>query len=330
MPGFDDRLTRELERVARPAAPDQGALFDDVTRRRAKWRARRRAGQVALVAVVLAGTAGGYIGLQRAFEGPGQPAATPTAPPGSVAPTPSAEPSPSAEPTPEPSVGRDLGLGFTVCVIARLDGVQFQEGATGNAWTAARVIDGKCADFGYEPDADPLVIVDVDGDGVADAFTKMPCEHGCDPSPVDSTDLNGDGRNELIVNMQPFSVMSYMLFVLTDDGSLVVARAGGDGPSASGFTAGRPAVFAGGGDEGYASSVSCANWPGPGTQITQTDTYRPIDVPEKGTQVSVTTVLLVGTTFEILGSDSYELAPDVKFDGHSNTPACGFDWNPWL
>lgn len=226
-----------------------------------------------------------------------------------------------------PAAGTDLGLGFRVCVIGQMNAV-FEEGVRGHVWTASRAVDGECAALGDGTTEDPLVIADVDGDGLADAFTPMRCRYGCTPYPTDTTDLNGDARSELIVNVQPFSIMDYQVFVLTDDGRLAAASVGGDGHPANGFDPGRPAVFTSGGDEGSAGSIRCANWPGPGTQLTQTNTYHPVDSP-KPTEVHVTTLILIDDNFLVMGRDDYELDPDVPFTGHTQDPACGIDWYLW-
>jgi hypothetical protein len=67
VPGFDDLLTRELERAARPASP--AGAFERVDRRRAHRARLRTVGSVALAVVVLAGTLGGVAILTRAFDG---------------------------------------------------------------------------------------------------------------------------------------------------------------------------------------------------------------------------------------------------------------------
>lgn len=71
MPNFDDRLTRELERAARPADPT--GVFDRIDRRRTRRRRARKLQAGALVVVVLAGTATGFGVLSRTFQerGPG-------------------------------------------------------------------------------------------------------------------------------------------------------------------------------------------------------------------------------------------------------------------
>jgi hypothetical protein len=68
VPGFDDKLTRELERAARPAAPDVVRTLEDVTRRRAHRAVVRRVQAVAVVVAILAGTAGAFALLGDRFE----------------------------------------------------------------------------------------------------------------------------------------------------------------------------------------------------------------------------------------------------------------------
>ena len=67
MPAFDDRLTRELERAARPGIAT--GTFERVDRRRARRARIRKVGSGALAVAVLAGTLGGAAILTRAFEG---------------------------------------------------------------------------------------------------------------------------------------------------------------------------------------------------------------------------------------------------------------------
>ena len=68
MPGFDDKLTRELERAASPAAPDVVRTFEDVTRRRAHRAVVRKVQAVAVVVAILAGTAGAFALLDDRYE----------------------------------------------------------------------------------------------------------------------------------------------------------------------------------------------------------------------------------------------------------------------
>ncbi len=179
---------------------------------------------------------------------------------------------------------------------------------------------------GYEPEANPFVAVDIDGDGDADASAEMPCPDGWNNSPAGTTDLNGDGINEILVNMQPFSMMDYQVFVLTPERTLTVAMVSGDGHIEADFEAGKPAVFSSGGDEGNAESVRCDGWPGTGTQITQTTSFHAVDTAEP--TVHVTTLELRGANFVVVDSRDQELA-DPPRNLHTVEPACGYDWYPF-
>jgi hypothetical protein len=66
VPGVDDRLTRELERAARPASPV--GTFERVDRLRARRARSRRIGSAALVVIVLAGTLGSIAFLRNVFR----------------------------------------------------------------------------------------------------------------------------------------------------------------------------------------------------------------------------------------------------------------------
>ena len=67
MPNFDDLLSRELERAARPAVPDRGYVVDEVRRRRARRGVVRRVQAGALTVAVLAATTTGFVALSRIF-----------------------------------------------------------------------------------------------------------------------------------------------------------------------------------------------------------------------------------------------------------------------
>ncbi len=88
MPGIDERLKHELERLAAPADPSRA--FERVARKHARRRVARRLQTGALVVAVLALTVAGTYGLMRVFgvgssTTPGD-NGSPTAPPTSVDP----------------------------------------------------------------------------------------------------------------------------------------------------------------------------------------------------------------------------------------------------
>jgi Tol biopolymer transport system component len=66
VPGIDDRLRRDLDRLAKGA--EATASLDRVARRKRRHRTARRVQTAALAAVVLAATAGGGYALTRAFR----------------------------------------------------------------------------------------------------------------------------------------------------------------------------------------------------------------------------------------------------------------------
>ncbi len=68
MSRLDDRLTRELERAARPASP--AGAFERVDLRRGRRARLRKVQSGALIVVVLAGTVGGIAVLRNAFREP--------------------------------------------------------------------------------------------------------------------------------------------------------------------------------------------------------------------------------------------------------------------
>ena len=69
MSRLDDRLTKDLDRAARPADP--AGAFEAIDRRRERRAVLRRAQTALLATVVLAGSVGGVLVLNRAFRGEG-------------------------------------------------------------------------------------------------------------------------------------------------------------------------------------------------------------------------------------------------------------------
>jgi Tol biopolymer transport system component len=70
MSRLDDRLTRELERAARPAGPT--GVFERVDRKRARRAQMRRVRAGSLAVLVIAGTVGGFAFLSHTFKEPGK------------------------------------------------------------------------------------------------------------------------------------------------------------------------------------------------------------------------------------------------------------------
>jgi TolB protein len=83
MSRFDDRLTQELERAATPVEPAEA--FDEIDRRHGRRVLLRRVQTAVLATVVFAGSLGGVVVLNRAFNGHG---GTGTPAPGTTSPYP--------------------------------------------------------------------------------------------------------------------------------------------------------------------------------------------------------------------------------------------------
>lgn len=189
MPGFDDRLSRELDRAARPADP--GGAFEAIERRLARRHRLRRMQAAALTVVVLAGTVGGVLVLERAFR----PATANLG--GASSTTPAPTPSPSPKPTPTGPV--DIGLAFPVCDLrtasADLDG----NGSLDTITVATKMSDvGGCPARGT---ATEVLTVDLNGDGKADTSAgPLACPSGCEP--FATPDLDGDGRPDIALRVE--------------------------------------------------------------------------------------------------------------------------------
>ena len=124
----------------------------------------------------------------------------------------------SSEPTPSPSTGPagplgvEVGLDFRLCRANRLGGIDMLgDGTAGNAWTGVRIDpDGTCPS---EFEGFNVVAVDHTGDGLADSWWG-PMQYCVGCRPFDTTDLNADGAEELVVLAQWGTTPQYLLFSL--------------------------------------------------------------------------------------------------------------------
>lgn len=171
---IDERLERELDRAARPAAPDVGALVDDVVRRRARRATTRRIQAGAVALVVTAAAFGAFVVVQARTTATVAPGASPSSTVAQTAPP--------------------LRLAFPTCDVTSVPITV--DGTHGFAYVAT-----KAGDAGPCPkDGDTVVAVDVNGDGRADASAGPlgDCSYGC--SAWAAPDVNGDGTSEVAVS----------------------------------------------------------------------------------------------------------------------------------
>jgi TolB protein len=264
---------------------------------------------------------GGFVRLVEGTTAAWQPL-----PPGSaISPT----PEPSASPDPEPE-GRDIGLAFRLCDLHGLGGIDFlDDGVDGRAWTGTKVLDdGTCP----PPNNDRYgVAVDFTGDGVADSWSGETIEAcgGCEP--FKGMDLNGDGREELIVILQYFSIMQYGVYTIVEvngEPEVVPFRTGQPGHPEHSLDAGKPFTFWVGGDEGSADWFSCDTLP----MFWLTGVFSPEGGPVKTVHVTQVSLGTDGIA-EILFADTYTVPPDVQLElphtspDHSD-PDCGMGVRP--
>ena len=212
-------------------------------------------GNSVLNVVLLDGTA-----EQRLASGVGDLAWIPAVDTDSPTPSPGTEPSVSAGPSAE---GEDIGLGFDLCNLDRLDGIDFLgDGADGAAWTGTKVrADGSCP---KNYDDRYGVAVDYTGDGVADSWSGETIDYCGDCDPWKAVDLNGDGRKELLVILDYFSIMHYGVYTFLDVNGrpeIEPFRIGEPGNPEHELDPGKPFTFWVGGDAGLSDWFYCETLP---------------------------------------------------------------------
>ena len=242
------------------------------------------------------------------------------------------EPSSTTEPT-SPSAeleGRDIGLGFNLCQLERLGGIDwYGDGTLGSAWTGARTTDGgRCPSNG---DGEYVVAADLNGDGIAEPGGMGFRKHCLLCRPFAATDLSGDGVLELIVLEEASSTPSYSIYevsVPTSERSpgiyaLFVAPPGH--PEAN-LPAGAPIRLIVGGDEGFSGGLRCESYPeAPVVVYTWFLGEVDADTDLQGHE----TRLALGDDgiFHVLDTKDFTIGRDEPTN-ISTAPACGVDFHP--
>lgn len=182
-----------------------------------------------------------------------------------AAPTPSPSETATQEPTPTETTepGTDLGLGFPVCNVSALNGIDLLgDGVNGEAWTYAKqAADGGCPSGNY---GRFFLAVDFTGDGLADD-SWGPFENCGLCEPYGALDLNADDADELAVLAQWGSTPQYLLFAVRSNaegppGLRPIGVAAPGAPAAE-LVPGEPLDFWTGGDEGFQGAVACEGYP---------------------------------------------------------------------
>jgi Tol biopolymer transport system component len=240
-------------------------------------------------------------------------------------------PTPVTSPSPE-QASRDIGLGYPLCNIEKLGGIDwYSDGTDGAAWTGTPLTDGgRCPS---SLDAPSIVAVDLDGDGTAES-AGQPLSGSCLLCrPFDTADLNGDGVLELVVLDVASSTPSYSLYevsVPTSERSpgvyaLFVAPPGA--PRAN-LPANEQLRFIVGGDEGFSGGLRCENYPD-APIIEYTWMFGEVDAQTDLEVHQTRLVLREGGAFHVLETNDFKIPRSAKMPKLISTePACGVDFHP--
>jgi hypothetical protein len=277
---LDERLRRELERAGHPADPS--GIYEDLIRRRERRRIVRKVESGALAIAVVAVSVAGVYGLSRVFgEDAKRDAATPSVP------TPSPTPTPTMSASP---VGKDIGLGFTVCNVTSVRG-EFAPGVDGKAYVATKAGDTACPDL---DDGMQVLAVDITGDGLADtSYGPLQCDQWC--SAYSAPDVDGDGTDEVLVENVEFSIVGLKLYeVQVGDGGaalgpVTVAR---PGSPREGFEPGAEPQLWLGGDAFELDTLRCEDSPDGRVLVYTTATQDPPDTFDSVWRATATTFSL--------------------------------------
>ncbi|HJS26873.1 MAG TPA: hypothetical protein VJ913_07100 [Actinomycetota bacterium] len=211
----------------------------------------------------------------------------------SGSPTPSIEPSPS--PSAEPPVGRDIGLGFSVCNVSSIEDEFAEPGVTTTVFVATRMGDtGGCP---QPREAFNVVALDADGDGFADSsFGPVECTLDC--RAFSAPDIDGDGTDELLVAQDGGAVIGLRLYDFItgrDVGVRIVpVDVAEPGDPEGGFQPGQQASFLLGGDAFELYGLQCgqdSGPDGPGIVATSAESL-PNDSPDAEWHAHQTTLVL--------------------------------------
>jgi TolB protein len=237
----------------------------------------------------------------------------------------------AAERTGPAPAGRDIGLGFRLCNLAWLGGIDLLgDGTSGSAWTATRVNpDGTCPSAF---DGRNGIAVDFTGDRVADGWSET-IEHCTGCHPFLGGDLDGDGTEEVIVVLQDASITQYGLYIVRarevgGEPQVLPYLVGEPGHAEAGYPAGEPFTFWAGGDEGSGEYVHCDALP----TFRLTSIYFPVDGGEGDVTTVHETEVALGTDgiAHIRAATRFTVPyPDVvDLQYATSRPACGIDFHP--
>jgi hypothetical protein len=244
----DDRSLRDaLHGAADP--PGTEGVFDEIDRRRTRYRLRRRVGQVTLAVVILAGTGAATWTLTRSFGLGNGGVATPppaTNTPPTLAPT--TAPVPTSTPAHTPSdAGTPPSPTPTEPDCRQTTTVQGDFDGDGEPETARLQ---RCSDVWF------VSVFQLGRTGLVPKWEVPQCDLGC--SILAAPDIDVDGTDELALRTGAFTIDDVILFDASDGeaGPVAITVAEpGDPPGQ--FDPGEPGVFGFGGDAFSTYNVRC-------------------------------------------------------------------------
>jgi Tol biopolymer transport system component len=202
----------------------------------------------------------------------------------------------SPTPTTSPAPQDDLGLAFPICNVRSLAGDYDGNGTTDTAYVVT-----KTSDVGGCPQADQatnVLGVDLTGDRAIDATAgPIGCELDC--RPFMAIDLNGDGRDELLVQELGGAILGLVPYIVTGSDGPGTGRAG------IAEIAGSPLYLYLGGDEGFAARLSCRASADGRVLVATTAELDSIERPTAWT-IRTTTFRLTDQGLEVVGSETFD------------------------
>lgn len=303
MPGIDDRLRRDLERLAK-GAEATGSLAR-VSKRKSRHRIARRVQTAALAAVVLAATAGGGYALTRAFRREAQPVpiGAPTVAPTTPEPTEtSPSPAQTAPSPPQPSK-EEFELKFgPLCGFSGLFGDFDGDGKQDKAAVGFPRSSEGCPD---SPQDGGWFVYVIWANGASGGWPLDDCDRVCDRFGV--ADLDGNETDEffLVVDAGAATVFLHVYELPVGPQPkhpLEVAP-----PGADGYPANEPAMFPYGGSVTHQDFVTCDQ--GDGVHILIA-TSAELDQDQGEWNVHETIFSLEDGAFTVISTRDYHVAYD--------------------
>jgi hypothetical protein len=291
MAGDEQGLREALRRAAEP--PGTSGAFDEIARRRVRYRLRKRVGRAMLVVVVIAGAGAATWTLARSFGlGTSRVATPPPATAPATGPAPYVPPPTAPVTSGQPSPPSEADCRQSSSVQGDFDG----DGAA----EVARL--QRCGDGWFLDIEHPGRI------GPVPRWAFPECRVGC--TLLAAPDVNADGTDELAVVPLAFTILDVVLFDASDElAGPVVITVAAPGDPAGQFEPGRPARLGFGGDAFSAFNVRCETRAGARVMVATAAESLPHDRVDARWHVHETVLRFAAAddAFHVVSVDAYTL-----------------------